>query len=300
MNNLFIVGSINADYYIEVENFPRAGETIVSNDLKISYGGKGANQAYTASVLGSNVNFIAKVGNDSVGREILNYFEQNGLNISNIGISKKNTGSAFVTLNKDSENQIIIVSGANSDVLKEDIDNSLEILKKSDIVILQNEIEMDTIKYTIEKSFELKKYIAYNLAPAKYIEEKYLKMLDCLIVNETELEFVANNILEDKGLLDYEEISKKLIEKGIKSIVLTLGSKGSKYIDKHNIIYVPAKKVNAIDTTGAGDSFVGAFYTKFDLEKLNYKEALEYATNVASIAVSYKGAQVKEIKELKC
>lgn len=300
MNNLFIVGSINADYYIEVENFPKAGETIISNSLKISYGGKGANQAYTASILGSNVNFVAKVGNDSIGNEILNYFKENGLNIANIGISEKNTGSAFVTLNKDSENHIMIVSGANEDVSKEDIDNNIDNLRKSDIVILQNEIKMEVIKYIIEKSYELNKYIAYNLAPAKFIEEKYLKMVSCLIVNETELEFIANNILDEKNIFDYDKIAEKLIEKGIKSIILTLGSKGSKYIDKNNVIYVPAKKVNAIDTTGAGDSFVGAFYTKFDLNGLNYKEALEYATEVSSIAVSHKGAQVKEIEVLKC
>ncbi len=300
MNKIFVVGSINVDYCVEVENFLKAGETVLSKNFKINYGGKGANQAYNASMLGSDVTFVSRVGNDSLGKEILNYFQKNNLNTSCIAISDKNTGSAFITLNKDFENQIIIVPGANEDVSEKDIENSLEFLKKSDIVILQNEININTIKYVIEKAYEMKKYIAYNLAPARNIEEKYFKMIDCLIVNETELEFLAINIFNEKNINDYDYIAKKLIEIGVKSVILTLGANGSKYIDKKNNIYVESKKVNVVDTTGAGDTFVGAFYTKFDLNKLNYKDALEYATEAASIAVSYKGAQVKEVGALKC
>lgn len=281
MNKILVVGSINVDYVFNVDNMPKIGETIQSDSFAELLGGKGCNQAYYAKVTGSEVSMIACVGNDIKGDHILKYLNNLNINTKGIKITNASTGLAIITVDKNSENTIVLNKGANELVDIDIIDQNESILKWADIILLQNEIPLKTNEYVINKAKELGKYVALNLAPTKKISFDTLKKLDCLIVNEVELEFLGGN-------------EQQLIDKGIKSLLVTYGKKGAKYITKNENVFVQAKKVKAIDTVGAGDSFIGAFFSK--LNNNNIKEALEFATNISSIVVQNKGAQIVELQ----
>lgn len=278
MENILVIGSANIDYIATVDSMPKPGETILGKDFEIRYGGKGANQAYTAALLGSKVSFLASVGTCEVTEKMIKNYEKVGIDTKYINKTDETTGLAIITLDKFSENSIIVIPGANNKLDIELVDKNIDLIKKSDIIILQNEIPQETNEYVIDLAFKLNKKIALNLAPAKNISEKYLEKLEFLIVNESELEFLNKQLDE-------------LLNIGVKNIILTLGSKGSILINKNVKFEASAEKVKAVDTTGAGDSFIGAFFNKFNGE--NYKEALEFASHIAALVVTKKGAQVE-------
>lgn len=283
MNKILVVGSINVDYIFNVENMPKLGETIQSDSFAKFIGGKGCNQAYNARVTGSKVSMIACVGNDTEAKDILNYLKKLDIDIQ--GISKENTstGMAVITVDKNSENTIVLNKGANSLVSSKNIDENQRLLEWADIILLQNEIPIDTNEYVINKAKELGKYVVLNLAPAKKIRDEVLKNIDCLVLNETELEFLGKS-------------EKELIDMGVKSLLITLGKKGARYVSQKINLKVDARKVRAIDSVGAGDSFVGAFFSK--LKNDNILASLEFATYISSIVVQYKGAQIEELKKI--
>lgn len=286
MNKILVIGSINLDYVININNFPKPGETIKANNFEIKYGGKGANQAYYLAKCNSEVTFLSKLHNDSNSKELLNHLSKNKVNTKYIDFSKEATGTAIISVDKNSENSIIIIPGANDDIDVEYIDKNLNLIKENEYILLQNEIPMKTIEHILKTGYNLNKYTILNLAPASNLNIEYFKYISSLVLNESEFEFIKNqlNLSEDKEVID------KILELGTKSLILTLGSKGSKYIDKDNEIFVKAQKVNPIDTTGAGDSFIGAYFSKFNGK--NFKESLEFATSISAKVIQYKGAQV--------
>lgn len=299
MKKIVVIGSLNIDLVLRVEEFPKPGETINSLNYKEVPGGKGANQAAAASKLDAKVAMIGKVGADEHGEILLNTLDKYGVDTKHI---KKDgtTGKAFIHVNSEGENNIVLVSGANHKMTKEDIDTNLELIQESDLLILQMEIPIPVVEYALKIGKKLNKKIILNPAPAQKIDRNLLKNIHTLIPNESELEILTGLPVESKEQI--EEAAKSLIALGVNQVIVTLGSKGSLLVDKNTTQYVPALKVDAVDTTAAGDSFVGAYSSKL-IEGYTAYDAAVFATKVAAITVTREGAQsslptIEDIKKL--
>ena len=292
MKTILVVGSLNMDYTIYVNEFPKEGETLFGNNRFIQPGGKGANQAVAIAKSGLvNTLMIGAIGNDKDGEEVKNIVSSFGVDVKLI---KKDveTGNATIVVDKNSENKIIIIGGANTSLAIDDIDVSL--IEKADYIVLQNEINQAVNDFVINKAYELNKTIIYNPAPYRNINDDILKKITYFIPNEIELEKYSNMNNVDDGI-------SYLLNKGIKNVLVTLGTKGSLLKNKNESIKVDAFKVDAIDTVAAGDTFVGYFVSALASGK-NEKEAMLLASKASSITVSRKGSLVsiptlKEIYE---
>lgn len=292
MKTILVVGSLNMDYTIYVNEFPKEGETLFGNNRFIQPGGKGANQAVAIAKSGLvNTLMIGAIGNDKDGEEVKNIVYSFGVDVKLI---KKDveTGNATIVVDKNSENKIIIIGGANTSLSIDDIDVSL--IEKADYIVLQNEINQAVNDFVINKAYELNKTIIYNPAPYRIIDDDILKKITYFIPNEIELEKYSNMNNVDDGIY-------YLLNKGIKNVLVTLGTKGSLLKNKKESIKVDAFKVDAIDTVAAGDTFVGYFVSALASGK-SEKEAMLLASKASSITVSRKGSLVsiptlKEIYE---
>ena len=276
------------DLVVKVEDRPKGGQTVIGGDFKEVPGGKGANQAVAMARLGGNVNMIGKVGNDGFGQTLLNALNNDNVNTEYINKDDISTGVAMITVDKNAENSIVVAPGANFKVDKEYIDKSIEGIKNSDIVVLQLETPIDTIKYALSKSKELGKYTILNPAPAVKLEDDIICNVDLLTPNETELEILSG--VEIKNEYDIQKAAQTMIDKGVKELIVTLGSKGSLYINKEKSIFKKAYKVEAIDTTAAGDSYTGALAVAFANGK-NIEDAMDFASKVGALSVQKEGAQ---------
>ena len=299
MKKIVVIGSLNIDLVLSVEEFPKPGETINSLNYKEVPGGKGANQAAAASKLDAKVAMIGKVGADEHGEILLNTLDKYGVDTKHIK-KEGTTGKAFIHVNSEGENNIVLVPGANHKMTKEDIDTNLELIQESDLLILQMEIPIPVVEYALKIGKKLNKKIILNPAPAQKIDKNLLKNVHTLIPNESELEILTGLPVESKEQI--EEAAKSLIALGVNQVIVTLGSKGSLLVDKNTTQYVPALKVDAIDTTAAGDSFVGAYSSKL-IEGYTAYDAAVFATKVAAITVTREGAQsslptIEDIKNL--
>ena len=277
MKKILVIGSSNVDYTLEIENFPKKGETIHSKNFFKSVGGKGLNQAIAASIISDNVTFLTALGNDLDKDYILSFLSNYNINLCPI-IKDTNTGSAIIELDRTGDNKIIVNGGANMCLSKKDIDDNLELIKSSDIIILQLEIDLDTISHIIELGNKYGKTIILNPSPFKKLD---YRNLDYLIVNEGELEMV----------LDDKELSFLFDKSNIKNVIVTLGDKGAKIINKDGEKIIAGNKVKAIDTVGAGDCFTGVFAgclaNDYDIDK-----CLSTSNLAASKSVTKKGAAI--------
>lgn len=300
MKKTLVIGSLNMDMTAKVENLPKLGETIFSNEFYESCGGKGANQAVAMSKLGMNTEMIGMVGNDSQGDKLVNNLMKYGVKADNIIRSNDLTGRAIITVDKKGNNNIIVIPGCNFKISEKDIQDKIEVIAESDIVILQNEIPSEVVEYSLLKAKELEKITIFNPAPARKLSDKMYQNIDYLILNETEMEEIFDIGIHDKVYIG--RIFHKKKECGIKNIILTLGENGSVLFDENdNVKKFDAYEVEAVDTTAAGDSFIGAFALKI-CEKNDPDEAIKYATAVSAIVVTRQGAQdsipsLEEIEE---
>ena len=289
MKKALVIGSLNMDMTVKVEELPKLGETIFGDDFYESCGGKGANQAVAISKLGMETEMIGMVGKDSQGEKLIQNLNKYGIKSENIIKSDDLTGRAIITVDKKGDNNIIVIPGSNFKITKEHIQKKQDVIASSDVVILQNEIPFDTVEFSLLKAKELGKITIFNPAPARQLSEKAFKNTDYLILNETEMEEIFEIEFNDKEYT--EKISSKKKEYGIKNIILTLGDKGSILFSEDNSIKkYGVYKVKAVDTTAAGDSFIGAFTMKI-CETGNPDEAIKYATAVSAIVVTRQGAQ---------
>ena len=289
MKKALVIGSLNMDMTVKVEELPKLGETIFGNDFYESCGGKGANQAVAVSKLGMKTEMIGMVGKDSQGEKLIQNLNKYGIISDNVIKSDELTGRAIITVDKKGDNNIIVIPGSNFKITKEHIQAKQDVIASSDVVILQNEIPSETVEFSLLKAKELGKITIFNPAPARKLSEKVFKNTDYLILNETEMEEIFEIEFNDKEYT--EKISGKKKEYGIKNIILTLGDKGSiLFSEDNNIKKYDVYKVKAVDTTAAGDSFIGAFTMKI-CEIGNPDEAIKYATAVSAIVVTRQGAQ---------
>lgn len=289
MKKVLVIGSLNMDMTVKVEELPKLGETIFGNDFYESCGGKGANQAVAVLKLGMKTEMIGMVGKDSQGEKLIQNLNKYGIISDNVIKSDELTGRAIITVDKKGDNNIIVIPGSNFKITKEHIQAKQDVIASSDVVILQNEIPSETVEFSLLKAKELGKITIFNPAPARKLSGEVFKNTDYLILNETEMEEIFEIKFNDEEYTEKISIKKK--EYGIKNIILTLGDKGSiLFSEDNNIKKYDVYKVKAVDTTAAGDSFIGAFTMKI-CEIGNPDEAIKYATAVSAIVVTRQGAQ---------
>ncbi|MDY6011540.1 ribokinase [Clostridium sp.] len=293
MNKVCVLGSINMDLVIKVNEMPKEGETILSESFEKIAGGKGANQAVAARRCGNIVSMIGKIGKDDNGKILKGLLEEDSID-TNLIFEDENepTGMAVITVNKNGNNSITVISGSNMTLNKDEIEKSKEIIENSDILISQFEVPEEVILEAFKIAKENNKVTILNPAPAKKIDEELLKYTDIIIPNETEAELLTGIKVND--LESAKLAANGLLEKGVKFVIVTLGSKGAAVISKEDGQIVEAYKVKAIDTTAARDSFIGGLSSKLDIENLSFEnllKAVKFANKVSSITVQRKGAQ---------
>lgn len=289
MSQIVVIGSCGVDFTTYAPRLPKPGETLIGNKFTTSYGGKGANQCVAAAKLGGKTSMICRLGNDQWGDKYRDNLEQVGVDTTHVKITPNvTTGIAQISVAESGENQIVIVPGANSYLSIEDVKNSADLITNADVVIGQLETPFET---TLE-AFKLAKGLKLlNAAPARSDIKEILPYCSILCVNEPEASLLTNTEFEIKNAV---AILKQLLETGCESVIITLGPEGAVYISKidQQPVHVFCERVNAIDTTGAGDAFVGALATYL----VTYKDKpmhqiIGAACQVATMSVTKEGTQ---------
>lgn len=282
------------DLVLRVNRMVQPGETILSKDYKKIFGGKGANQAVAARRLGANVNFIGQVGRDENGYEILEALKKDNIDVNYIRHSDNSpTGMAIITVDDEGRNSIVVVPGANMDISKQWIREREDIISESRMLISQFETPLEATIEAFRVAKEKGVITVLNPAPAKEIPDGLLKLTDIIIPNETEAFELTNTKVDDEKSI--KEAASKFMEKGVKFVIITLGERGAALVSKDKFNIIPAYKVKAIDTTAAGDSFIGALASKLQNEEnIDFEQiekAIKFANKVSSIVVQRQGAQ---------
>ena len=291
MSSICVFGVFVADLCFFADKIPIKGETVLGKNHIVGPGGKGSNQAIAAARLGGKVNFITKIGKDQNATMALNLYKEVGINTDSI-IQDENklTGVAGIMINeKTGDNAINIISGAAGSLTNEDIDKNLKFIENSEIFLTQLETPYETTSYALNKAKQSGSITIFNPAPASNINEIDFECMDYFTPNETEASFYLNKNVESKT--EIEEAAKNFLNKGVKNIVITLGSKGVYFANSFESYFVDAFKLKdkVVDTTGAGDAFNGAF--AYALSKNHKdKDALEFANKVAGISTTRAGA----------
>ncbi len=279
-----VIGSINTDLVINTDRVPKIGETISGKGFSTNCGGKGANQAIAAAKLGGEVSFIGAVGKDANGDIALQNFQKFGIHTQAVERVDVNTGVAVITV-CNGDNSIILDAGANGEVTKELIDKHMDVIKSADAIIMQLEIPMETVVYAAKRARDVGVKVVLNPAPIQELPKELLSNTDVIILNETETEVLT------KVYPDTEKNRKKCMDTlkqlGISQVIITLGGDGCVYNDGDALVHQSAFSANVVDTTAAGDTFIGAFCLKMN-EGL--KNAVTFATAASSITVSRAGA----------
>ena len=289
MADVFVVGSINQDFVLSVERRPEPGETVTEAQLSKGNGGKGANQAAAAALLGASVKFLGRVGDDGFGEPLVEALADKGVDTSLIEASPdSSTGTAFITVTPDGENAITVAPGANRTLSADDVDDASDAIADARVLVAQMEVPPEVVLRAVEVAARQGTRALVNLAPTTDISRKLLEKLDPLVVNEHEAAFLLRERVE--GVEGALSAAPELLELGPRSAVITLGREGAVFSDGESTNHLPAPKVDAVDTTGAGDAFVGALAAKL-AQELPLNDAVAYAVRAGAAAVTRKGAQ---------
>ena len=286
---IVVVGSANVDLTTFNDVFPRPGETIFGKKFDLGFGGKGANQAVAARHCGANVVMVAKVGDDLFGPATIKNFESQGIDATHVRIAESvSTGVAPIFVDPSGQNRILVVKGANDTLSCDDVDAAAPLLKKADTIILQFEIPLRTIYHTVSLARSIGVRCIVNPAPAQPVDFKELAGADYFIPNESEAETITG--MPVRSLDDAKTCAEVLLGKGMRKVVITLGERGSLLAGPEGSELIPAFPVQAVDTTGAGDAFIGSF-AAFLGEGLPEKEALARANLYAALSTTKVGTQ---------
>lgn len=287
MKKAVVIGSLNLDYSIGLQQMPRPGQTVSADTLTLTSGGKGANQAYALGKLGCETAMIGAVGQDDAGKLLLDNLREVGVDVSGIARRDEPTGQAFITVDASGENSIIILSGANGTLSPADIDANRRLIEAADCVVMQLEVPLETVVYGAKLARRLGKTVVLDPAPAvPDLPEELIKLADFIKPNETELSTLTG--LPVDTVEQCITAARTLRQRVAGTVLVSLGSKGVLAVGEGEPVLVPAYPVKAVDSTAAGDCFTAAFVTAYegDLEA-----ALRYANAAAAIAVSRPGAQ---------
>ena len=284
-----VVGSANVDLTTFNDVFPRPGETIFGKSFDLGFGGKGANQAVAARLCGANVGMVAKVGNDLFGPATIKNFESQGIDATYVGIAEGvSSGVAPVFVEPSGQNRIIVVKGANDALAPEDVEAAAPLLRKADTIVLQFEIPLRTVYYAVQFARDNRIRCIVNPAPAQPVELKNLCSADYFIPNESEAEAITGMPVHTVD--DAKRCAAHLLGQGLRRVVITLGARGSFVAGPDGAEFIPAFKVQSVDTTGAGDAFIGGFAV-FLGEGIPEKEALLRANLYAALSTTKVGTQ---------
>ena len=291
-DRIVVVGSANMDMVISAADFPQPGETLTGYGFMTNHGGKGANQAVAAARLGANVSFVGKVGDDDFGRATVEMMRKEGIDVSALTITKDApTGVALITTIPNGENTIVIEPGANAELTPEDIEKAKDIFSQAAIVLMQLETPVVTLTKVAAIAKQQGALVVLNPAPAPTapLPKELLRNVDLLIPNETEASAMSGVAVETEA--DIPAAMERLQTLGIQHIIVTLGSKGACIYIDGELLLVPSRKVEAVDTTAAGDTFCGALCTAL-LQGKKMPEAMLYGCKAAAVSVTRRGAQM--------
>lgn len=286
---IVVVGSSNMDLIAQVDHLPQPGETVPEAKFIQAFGGKGANQAIAAARLGGEVTFVTTIGKDANGYMMKNQFSKEGLVTDYIIEDRKNpTGIALIFVAADSgQNCIAVAPGANYSLTPDSLPGFAKAIDESDIVVMQAEIPLDTVRATAIRAAEKGRIIMYNPAPAYKVDSELMKIVDILVVNEIEASIVSEIHFNGENL---SQIADKILSEGVKNVVITLGCNGVYMKNNTEEIRLPSYNVKAVDTVAAGDTFCGALAVKCGKGDI-CKESLMFANAASAIAVTRYGAQ---------
>lgn len=290
MSRIIVVGSSNVDLTAKMQTLPRPGETLRVSSFLQTNGGKGANQAVAAGRLGADVAFLTCVGNDSYGKQLKAQFEKDGIDTSAMkSVDGVPTGTALIFVDEKAENCIAVVPGANDELKPEDIDSAKELISKADYLVLQLEIPIETVERSIALASAAGVKVILDPAPMREFSPEAYKGLYLITPNATEAEKLTGVKVEDAD--GAKTAAQKLMAMGVANVIVTLGSKGSFVCTASGSTFVPALKVDAVDTTAAGDVFNGALVTALS-EGKTLEQAAEFATKASAVSVTRPGAQI--------
>lgn len=284
-----VIGSANTDLTTFSDTFPRPGETIFGKSFDLGFGGKGANQAVAARLCGADVVMVAKVGNDLFGEATVKNFASFGVDTTHVRIvDGVSSGVAPILVEPNGQNRIIVVKGANDTLRPADVDAAAVKLRNVQTIILQFEIPLETVYYTVQFASKHNIRCIVNPAPALPVHFPELAAADYFIPNETEAEVIAG--LPVHSIEEARECAASLLQKGFRRIILTLGARGSLLATAEGAELIPPFPVTPKDTTGAGDAFIGSF-SVFLAEGLPEKDALLRANLYAALSTTQVGTQ---------
>lgn len=289
MNKVTIVGSLNVDTTLQIKRMPLPGETLAAEGKSSAAGGKGANQAVSAARSGAQTAFIGEVGKDNSGQMMLDEMKANGIDVAGIRENDQvGTGTASILLDENGQNSILIYGGANQQLSPTDVEAAKDKITAADFVVAQ----FETPQAATLRAFQLAKAngvtTILNPAPAQKIDPEVLKLTDLIIPNETESAELTGVIITDETSMLIS--AAKFAQMGVRNLIITVGAKGAFYCTQDGYSFIPAFKVNAVDTTAAGDTFIGALSSQLKPDMSNIEKALVYAQRASSLAVQKMGA----------
>ena len=284
-----VIGSANIDLTTFADHFPKPGETIFGNKFDLGFGGKGANQAVAARLCGAEVFMVARVGSDLFGPATIENFRKQGIDPTHVKqVEGLSSGVAPIFVEPNGQNRILVVKGANDALKPADVDAAAETLKTADCIVLQFEIPLDTVYYTVGFARTHGIRCILNPAPAQAVDLDALKDLDYFVPNESEAETITG--LSVRNVEDAKKCADKLLAGGIRRVIVTLGANGSLLASRESSDHVSPFTVNSVDSTGAGDAFIGSFAV-FLAEGLPEKEAVRKANLYAGLSTTGVGTQ---------
>jgi len=286
MPDIIVIGSLNADLVVRAPRFPAAGETISGEDLAILPGGKGANQAVAAARQGAQVAMLGRVGNDSFGPTLIQNLRQNAVNTDYVSIDAAATGAAIIIVDSNGQNSIVLSPGANRKVTPADV--AAFPFEQAGMLLLQFEIPLETVLYAAEVAHENGMRVILNPAPACRFPDSLLENVDILVPNESELALLTGLPVTDPA--SAETAARRLFVKGAKTIIVTLGANGALLMTENESAHIPAFKVDVVDTTAAGDAFIGGLAAAI-LKGKSLREAVRYGNASGALAAAAFGAQ---------
>lgn len=285
-SDVVVVGSANADLVVEVPRRPAGGETLLGGELRTHPGGKGANQAAAAGRSGASVSFVGCVGRDGNGDFLRERLLEAGVGVASLASVERPSGTAVIFLTPDGENSIVVSPGANSEMTVERLRGAAAVIGAAKVVVISLEIPLETAVEAARIGDASGARVLFNAAPSVRLDAETLRLCDPLVVNEHE----AQEVLGAEHGADFRSLAEGLRDAGARSVVITLGEQGALVLDDEGCGTIPAHRVRAVDTTGAGDAFVGALAAELATGS-GLRDAVAFATAMSAVAVQRAGAQ---------